>query len=39
MKLRDYKNNSIDAFRDVYEFPMGMYASNAEKAVENTIHH
>lgn len=32
MKLRDYKNNSIDTFGDAYEFLMGMYASNAGKS-------
>lgn len=32
MKLGDYKNNSIDAFGDAYEFLMGMYASNAGKS-------
>ena len=31
MKLR-YKDNSIDAFGDAYEFLMGMYASNAGKS-------
>ena len=29
MKLGDYKDNTIDAFGDAYEFLMGMYASNA----------
>lgn len=32
MKLRDYKDNTIDAFGDAYEFLMGMYASNAGKS-------
>ena len=32
MKLGDYKNNSIDAFGDAYEFLMGMYAGNAGKS-------
>ena len=32
MKLGDYKNNSIDAFGDAYEYLMGMYASNAGKS-------
>jgi type I restriction enzyme M protein len=32
MKLGDYKDNSIDAFGDAYEFLMGMYASNAGKS-------
>jgi type I restriction enzyme M protein len=32
MKLGDYKNNTIDAFGDAYEFLMGMYASNAGKS-------
>ena len=32
MKLGDYKDNSIDAFGDVYEYLMGMYASNAGKS-------
>jgi type I restriction enzyme M protein len=31
MKLGDYKDNTIDAFGDAYEFLMGMYASNAGK--------
>lgn len=32
MKLADYKDNTIDAFGDAYEFLMGMYASNAGKS-------
>ncbi len=32
MQLGDYKDNSIDAFGDAYEFLMGMYASNAGKS-------
>lgn len=32
MKLGDYKNNSIDAFGDAYEYLMGMYASSAGKS-------
>ena len=32
MKLGDYKENTIDAFGDAYEFLMGMYASNAGKS-------
>lgn len=32
MKLGDFKDNSIDAFGDAYEFLMGMYASNAGKS-------
>ena len=32
MKLGDYKDNSIDAFGDAYEYLMGMYASNAGKS-------
>ena len=32
MKLGDYRDNSIDAFGDAYEFLMGMYASNAGKS-------
>ena len=32
MKLGNYKDNSIDAFGDAYEFLMGMYASNASKS-------
>lgn len=32
MKLGDYKNNSIDAFGEAYEYLMGMYASNAGKS-------
>ena len=32
MKLGDYKDNTIDAFDDAYEFLMGMYASNAGKS-------
>ena len=32
MKLGDYKNNSIDAFGDAYEYLMAMYASNAGKS-------
>ena len=30
--LKDYKENSIDAFGDAYEFLMTMYASNAGKS-------
>lgn len=32
MKLGDYKDNTIDAFGDAYEFLMGMYASKAGKS-------
>jgi type I restriction enzyme M protein len=32
MKLGDYKDNTIDAFGDAYEYLMGMYASNAGKS-------
>ena len=32
MKLGDYRNHTIDAFGDAYEFLMGMYASNAGKS-------
>jgi type I restriction enzyme M protein len=32
MKLGDFKENTIDAFGDAYEFLMGMYASNAGKS-------
>ena len=32
MKVGDYKDNTIDAFGDAYEFLMGMYASNAGKS-------
>jgi len=32
MKLGDFKDNTIDAFGDAYEFLMGMYASNAGKS-------
>ena len=32
MKLGDYKDNTIDAFGDAYEFLMSMYASNAGKS-------
>lgn len=32
MKLGAYKDNTIDAFGDAYEFLMGMYASNAGKS-------
>jgi len=32
IKLGDYKDNTIDAFGDAYEFLMGMYASNAGKS-------
>lgn len=32
MKLGNFKENSIDAFGDAYEFLMGMYASNAGKS-------
>ena len=32
MKLGDYKENTIDAFGDAYEFLMGMYAGNAGKS-------
>lgn len=35
MKLGDYKDNSIDAFGDAYEFLMSMYASNASKSGGN----
>lgn len=32
MKAGNYKDNSIDAFGDAYEYLMGMYASNAGKS-------
>ena len=32
MKLGAYKDNTIDAFGDAYEFLMGMYAGNAGKS-------
>ena len=32
MKQGSYKDNTIDAFGDAYEFLMGMYASNAGKS-------
>ena len=32
MKLGNYKDNSIDAFGDAYEYLMSMYASNAGKS-------
>ena len=32
MKLGDYKDNTIDAFGDAYEFLMSMYASSAGKS-------
>jgi type I restriction enzyme M protein len=32
MKLDNYRENTIDAFGDVYEFLMGMYACNAGKS-------
>ena len=32
MKLGEYKENSIDAFGDAYEYLMSMYASNAGKS-------
>ncbi len=32
MNLGDYKDNTIDAFGDAYEYLMGMYASNAGKS-------
>lgn len=32
MKLGDYKDNTIDAFGDAYEYLMQMYASNAGKS-------
>lgn len=32
MNLGDYKNNTIDAFGDAYEYLMGMYASSAGKS-------
>ena len=32
MKLGSYRDNTIDAFGDAYEFLMGMYASNAGKS-------
>lgn len=32
MKLGNFRDNTIDAFGDAYEFLMGMYASNAGKS-------
>ena len=32
MKLGEYKENTIDAFGDAYEYLMSMYASNAGKS-------
>jgi type I restriction enzyme M protein len=32
LKLGNYKDNTIDAFGDAYEYLMGMYASNAGKS-------
>jgi type I restriction enzyme M protein len=32
MKLGDYKDNTIDAFGDAYEYLMGMFAANAGKS-------
>ena len=32
MRLGDYKDNTIDAFGDAYEYLMSMYASNAGKS-------
>lgn len=32
IKLGDFQDNTVDAFGDVYEFLMGMYASNAGKS-------
>ena len=32
MQLGDYKDNTIDAFGDAYEYLMTMYASNAGKS-------
>ncbi|SCW43610.1 type I restriction system adenine methylase (hsdM) [Eubacterium ruminantium] len=32
MKLGDFRENTIDAFGDAYEYLMGMYASNAGKS-------
>ena len=32
MGIRNYKENSIDAFGDAYEYLMSMYASNAGKS-------
>ena len=32
MKLGDYRENTIDAFGDAYEYLMGMYAGNAGKS-------
>ncbi len=32
MKLGDYKQNTIDAFVDAYEYLMSMYAFNAGKS-------
>lgn len=32
MKLGNYKDNSIDAFGDAYEYLMSMYESNAGKS-------
>lgn len=39
MNLGNYKDNTIDAFGDAYEYLMTMYASNAGKAEENFLHH
>ena len=38
MKLGDYKENTIDAFGDAYEFLMGMYASGAGKSGGEFLH-
>ena len=32
MKLGNFQDNTVDAFGDVYEYLMGMYASNAGKS-------
>lgn len=38
MKLGNYKDNSIDAFGDAYEYLMSMYASNAGKSGGEFLH-
>lgn len=37
MQLGNYKDHSIDAFGDAYEYLMSMYASNAGKAAANSL--
>lgn len=38
MGVGNYKDNSIDAFGDAYEYLMSMYASNARKKRRRVLH-